>query len=45
MTPAVPSGSQIRRTALAGPHLWKRNMPLSIAGGTVCCMLLVQMVF
>lgn len=26
-------------------HLWKRNMLLSIAGGTVCYMLLVQMVF
>lgn len=26
-------------------HLWKRNMLLSIGGGTVCYMLLVQMVF
>ena len=26
-------------------HLWKRNMLLSIAGGTVCYMLLVQSVF
>ncbi len=26
-------------------HLWKRNMLLSIAGGTVCYMLLVQLVF
>lgn len=26
-------------------HLWKRQMLLSIAGGTVCYMLLVQMVF
>jgi len=26
-------------------HLWKRNMLLSIAGGTICYMLLVQMVF
>lgn len=26
-------------------HLWKRNMLLSIAGGTVCYMVLVQMVF
>lgn len=26
-------------------HLWKRNMLLSIAGGTVCYMLLVQFVF
>lgn len=26
-------------------HLWKRNILLSIAGGTVCYMLLVQLVF
>ena len=26
-------------------HLWKRNMLLSIAGGTVCYMVLVQTVF
>ncbi|MDD5901090.1 MAG: branched-chain amino acid transporter permease [Lachnospiraceae bacterium] len=26
-------------------HLWKRNMLLSILGGTVCYMLLVQIVF
>ena len=26
-------------------HLWKRNTLLSIAGGTVCYMLLVQLVF
>ena len=26
-------------------HLWRRNMLLSIAGGTVCYMLLVQWVF
>lgn len=31
--------------AVAGLHLWKRQMLLSIAGGTVCYMLLVQMVF
>lgn len=28
-----------------GLHLWKRQMLLSIAGGTVCYMLLVQLVF
>ena len=28
-----------------GLHLWKRQMLLSIAGGTVCYMLLVQVVF
>lgn len=26
-------------------HLWKRQMLLSIAGGTICYMLLVQLVF
>lgn len=30
---------------VVGLHLWKRNMLLSIAGGTVCYMLLVQFVF
>lgn len=29
----------------AGLHLWKRQMLFSIAGGTVCYMFLVQMVF
>lgn len=28
-----------------GLHLWKRQMLLSIAGGTLCYMVLVQMVF
>lgn len=28
-----------------GLHLWKRQMLLSIAGGTVCYMLLVQLIF
>lgn len=28
-----------------GLHLWKRQMLVSIAGGTVCYMLLVQVVF
>lgn len=31
--------------AVAGLHLWKRQMLLSIAGGTICYMMLVQMVF
>ncbi len=26
-------------------HLWKRQMLLSIAGGTICYMLLVQLIF
>lgn len=30
---------------VAGLHLWKRQMLLSISGGTVCYMLLVQFVF
>lgn len=28
-----------------GLHLWKRQMLLSIAGGTICYMLLVQLIF
>lgn len=31
--------------AVIGLHIWKRQMLLSIAGGTLCYMLLVQMVF
>ena len=31
--------------ATIGLHLWKRQMLLSIAGGTVLYMLLIQMVF
>lgn len=31
--------------AVAALHLWKRQMLLSIGGGTVCYMLLVQLVF
>lgn len=31
--------------ATMGLHIWKRQMLLSIAGGTVCYMLLVQLVF
>lgn len=30
---------------VTGLHLWKRQMLLSIAGGTVCYMILVQSVF
>ena len=30
---------------VVGLHLWKRQMLLSIAGGTVCYMLLVQFLF
>lgn len=31
--------------AVIGLHIWKRQMLLSIAGGTLCYMLLVQLVF
>ena len=31
--------------AVAGLHLWKRNTLLSIAGGTVFYMLMVQLIF
>lgn len=31
--------------ATVGLHLWKKQMLFSIAGGTVCYMLLVQLVF
>lgn len=31
--------------AVIGLHLWKRQMLVSIAGGTICYMVLVQVVF
>lgn len=31
--------------AVVGLHVWKRQMLLSIAGGTLCYMLLVQIIF
>lgn len=40
---AIPE--MISVAAVIGFHVWKRQMLLSIAGGTVCYMLLVQMVF
>lgn len=40
---AVPEMISIAVTILL--HLWRRQMLLSIAGGTVCYMVLVQMVF
>ncbi|NEG88719.1 branched-chain amino acid transporter permease [Bifidobacterium aerophilum] len=47
---SVVSGSHgipeaIAMLAIIGLHLWKRNMLLSIAGGTILYMLLVQLVF
>ena len=32
-------------TVVVGLHLWKRQMLLSVAGGTICYMLLVQLLF
>lgn len=42
-THAIPE--LIAILVVAGLHVWKRQMLLSIAGGTVCYMLLVQTVF
>lgn len=39
----LPEAAAIAATI--GLHLWKRQMLISIAGGTVCYMLLVQLVF
>ena len=39
----LPEGIAMVATVLL--HLWKRQMLLSIAGGTVCYMLLIQLVF
>ena len=39
----LPEGIAIVVVALL--HLWKKQMLLSIAGGTLCYMLLVQLVF
>lgn len=35
----------IALSIVAALHIWKRNMLLSIAAGTACYMLLVQLVF
>ena len=40
---AVPEFSAI--AVVIALHLWKRQMLLSIAGGTICYMLLVQFIF
>ena len=45
---AAPHGGLPELIGIAvtvGLHLWKRQMLLSIAGGTICYMLLVQLVF
>ena len=35
----------IASAVVVGLHVWKRNTPVSIVGGTVVYMILVQMVF
>ncbi len=35
----------ISAAVTAALHLWRRSTMLSIAGGTVCCMVLTQLVF
>ena len=44
---AAPHGAPeiIACAVVAALHLWKRSTLLSIVGGTVCYMLLVQLVF
>lgn len=39
----IPEGISV--AVVAALHLWKRQMLLSIAGGTACYMLLIQFVF
>jgi len=39
----IPEG--IASLFVVGLHVWKRNTLLSVIGGTVCYMLLVQLVF
>ena len=39
----IPEAISVALVALL--HLWKRNTLLSILGGTVCYMLLVQLIF
>ena len=42
---SIFTGSRGLPELIAILHVWKRQMLLSIAGGTVCYMLLVQFVF
>lgn len=39
----IPEGISVAAVVLL--HLWKRNTLLSIVGGTVCYMMLIQLVF
>lgn len=43
--PAAWAPQLISGAVTALLHLWKRSTTLSIAGGTVCCMVLTQFVF
>ena len=45
VSPPFGSPELIGCAVVAGLHLWKRNTLLSIGGGTICYMLLVQFVF
>ena len=46
MSLLVFAGSvELAAAVVVGLHLWKKQMLLSLTGGTVCYMLLVQMVF
>lgn len=42
-----PSGiaELVSVAVVAGLHLWRRNTLLSIAGGTICYMILIQNIF
>lgn len=44
---AAPHGlpELISVAVVTGLHLWKRNFLISIAGGTICYMLLIQNIF
>ena len=39
----IPEAAGMTVTILL--HLWKKQTLLSIAGGTICCMLLIQFIF
>ena len=44
-SPASWAPQLISATVTVLLHLWRRSTMLSIAGGTICCMLLTQFVF
>ena len=45
LAPAALAPAALGVGITAGLHLWKHNTLISIIGGTVCYMLLVQVVF